>query len=246
MTVLAGKTPLKVYSPGSNMAPEGLDFEFIEANHIVVEDSLGQKLVDGAHYEISGDSRLASATIRALVEVDAEIEWTVYSMTPVEQRLDLAESRKLPLKTYETELDRMAIRQREQARELDRGVQVPRREGGLLLPRLADRAGKLLGFDQDGNFSLVTLDDAIALAIAGVQAALQALVDTAQSWSSSAQLWAEGSEPGGAGTKSSKGWAEYAENIFDQTNPVSTADYNGGAYYDDNDGSYLNLGAYYG
>lgn len=171
MVVSSGKTPFHRYFPSDNQAPESLNFEFISAADIVVEDSLGAAKVEGVHYSISGNSRTASASITALVDVPDAVEWMIWSVTPSQQVLDIADSKKIDLALYETELDRVQIIAREGVRDLALAPKVPRGEVAPSFPASADRAGKVARFGEDGGFANLTLEELSVLLGTQVQAA---------------------------------------------------------------------------
>lgn len=147
MTIAAGKTPYHSYEPGSAMSAEAIPFEFLDAGDLVVRVVGGDVLTEGTHYTIGGDGRTGTGAITAQVEVDAGVAWELFSNTPDQQQLALAESRKVPLPQYERELDRQAIRNREARRDIARSLKVPQGEALGGVPRLADRKGKFLLFD---------------------------------------------------------------------------------------------------
>lgn len=124
MTIAAGKTPYHRYTPGSAMSAEAIPFEFLNPTDLNVCVVDGDPLVEGVDYELGGDWRTGAGTIRALIDGGTS-EWELFSDTPDEQQLKLVESRKVPLPQYERELDRAAIRARENRRDLGRAAKVP-------------------------------------------------------------------------------------------------------------------------
>lgn len=182
MTIAAGKTPYHKYTPGSGMSAEAIPFEFLDPAHLVVRVVNGEELTVGSHYEIGGSWTTGAGTIRALVDAGSD-EWELFSNTPDQQQLELRESRVVPLRQYEKELDRAAIRARENNFDLRRAPKVPRDEtiGGL--PSLVRRKGNLLGatapvayaaYDSDGNPTVDTPENFAAPAAASEVAARMA------------------------------------------------------------------------
>ena len=167
MTIAAGKTPYHTYFPGSAMSPEAIPFEYLDGADISVSVVDGATLIEGVDYQLGGDGRTGTGTITALIDAGSD-EWELWSDTPTQQQIDLAESRKVPLPQYERELDRAAIRTRENAFNIDRAPKVPRGESIANLPALAQRKGSLLGaaaaiayaaYDVDGNPTVDTPDN---------------------------------------------------------------------------------------
>lgn len=150
MTIAAGKTPYHKYAPGSAMSAEAIPFEFLDPAHLTVQVVGGPALTEGVDFELDGDWRAGSGTIRALIDAGAS-EWELFSDTPDEQQLELAETRAVPLRQYERELDRAAIRARENRRDLGRAITAPIGESGMQLPSRLERSGLYLGFDSDGH-----------------------------------------------------------------------------------------------
>lgn len=174
MTIAAGKTPFHSYAPGSAMSAEAIPFEFLDAADLAVEDSNGTTLTEGVDFTIGGNGRTGTGTITALVDAGSAT-WKIWSATPDQQQIDLAETRKVPLTQYEKELDRAAIRARENAFDIGRAPKVPRGESISALPTLAQRKGSLLGaaaaitysaYDADGNPTIDTPDNFAAPALA--------------------------------------------------------------------------------
>ncbi|MEO9625859.1 MAG: hypothetical protein ABJF09_00460 [Qipengyuania citrea] len=143
MTIAAGKTPYHTYFPGSAMSSEAIPFEYLDGADISVSIVGGAALVEGVHYQLGGDGRTGAGTITALIDAGSA-EWELWSETPTQQQINLAESRKVPLPQYERELDRAAIRTREITFNIDRAPKVPRGEvpPGIDLAGLVD--GELL------------------------------------------------------------------------------------------------------
>lgn len=177
MTVLQGKKPFHRYFPGSAMAAEALDYEFMESADIVVRDSTGATLSEGTDYVISGDSRTASATITAQQSVAAGVEWYVFSVTAVQQQMDLQEARKFALPDLEREQDRLSIVVREQQFNFDRSLKVPEQETGAQIVGLLGAETESL-LQWDGEKFVVTPFSNTATGKA--QAAAEAAANEAQ------------------------------------------------------------------
>lgn len=143
MTIAAGKTPYHSYFPGSAMSPEAIPFEYLDDADINVSVVDGAALTEGVDYQLGGDGRTGTGTITALVDAGSD-EWQLWSETPTQQQIELAESRKVPLVQYERELDRAAIRARENAFDIGRAPKVARGQAAPSLDALAGNAGKVL------------------------------------------------------------------------------------------------------
>ncbi len=174
MTVTAGDTPYHSYFPGSAMAAEAIPFEFMALADLQVQVVGGGALTEGVDYQLAGDPRARTATITALVDADSD-EWEMWSETAAAQNLDLAESRTIPLPQYETELDRSAIRARENSFEIARAPKFARGATVLEFGDFDDAEGKTLAV-VGGKVVPITnsVSGAEASALVAVQAALDA------------------------------------------------------------------------
>lgn len=228
MTIAAGKTPYHRYAPGAAMSAEAIPFEFIDPAHLSVRLVDGAALVEGVDYAIAGDWRTGAATITALAEVDGGVYWELFSTTPDEQQLKLAESRVIPLDQYERELDRGAIRDREMRRDIDRTPKVPFGETIGTLPPADQRKGILPGATS-------------AHAYAAYDANGNPTVDTPENFAAPAQSAAERAESAAdiaEGTR--KYYATVAEGMAATADPdVFTSDENGTLTWYDANGNAL-------
>lgn len=151
----------KTYFPGAAMAPEALTgLVFLDPDELVVEltldgETVATVLARDTHYTIDGDGYAGTAAITALAEYESGDLWRIYRSGEINQPEVLPRFGPLPAKDLERGLDRGMLRLAELKREIGRAVLSPRGEAALEWPALADRLGKYLGFDADGDFVLL-------------------------------------------------------------------------------------------
>lgn len=150
----------KIYWPGSTMAWEPLaGLVFLDSAELIVEAwsngaASGTVLARDVHYALSGDGATGGASIRALAAWPDDVVFHIRREGLPLQLVSLAAHMPLKAKDLERALDRATLRLQELDREGRRALQVPRGEGGLVLPGLAARAEKYLKFAPDGAPSL--------------------------------------------------------------------------------------------
>lgn len=123
----------------------------IEANDLVVTDPTGAVQVLGTDYEVTGNLRTGTASIRALRAYTAGVQLTVTRVTDRVQQAQLSPIVPLPAKKIETELDRRTLIEHEQDAALlaltARTLRLPKGETAAEYPAAAARKGMFAGFD---------------------------------------------------------------------------------------------------
>lgn len=215
----------KTFFPGEAMAPQSLaGLVFLDPDDVQVWtiDAAGMPadlLARDEDYALTGDGSTGTATITPLAPWPVDIQWRVERVTPIEQPEAFPPQQPLSSIAVERGLNRTTLIAQELERELDRAPKVPPGVAGL---RLADPAGAaqnaVLAYDvQKDLWRPVGEGDWEAwrdTALQAVQAQEAASVDAVEAEGLAkialAQAWAEGTEPGGSGTDSAKGWATAA------------------------------------
>lgn len=127
----------------------------IQASDLVVTDPTGAVQILGTDYEVTGNLRTGTASIRTLRAYTAGVQLTVTRRTQRRQDARLSPTQPLPATKIEAELDRRALIEQEiDARLADLGYRallVPIGEGGQVLPSQAARTGKFLIGLPDGS-----------------------------------------------------------------------------------------------
>ena len=119
---------------------QGVDFYVSGVNSLV---GGGNVLLDGALLPIAGWGTGVGATVYRLV---------MRRETALNQGRPLSNSDRIKTAAYEAGLDKLSRAQQDLRSVHIRTVTVPEGENGSNLPSLAQRAGKIGGWDEDGNF----------------------------------------------------------------------------------------------
>lgn len=130
--------------------PRDIGFPIADPAYLVIEvDGVVQTL--GADYLVDGD--FSGVTGRILPQAPWASGATVryYRNTVLRQAAELPAGRPLPSRRLEAQLDRDVMRIQELDVDLGRALKIPRGETAPTLPDAADRAGKWLGFNVDGD-----------------------------------------------------------------------------------------------
>ncbi len=143
------------YIPAGAMLAESLaGLVFINASDLVVTDPIGSAQVLGTDYEITGNGRTGSASIRTLRAYTAGLVLTITRRTPSVQVAAIEPNQPLPAEAVETELDRRALVEQEYRRDMlvldSQVVKVSGDETGITLAPAATRDGKIPKFSGTG------------------------------------------------------------------------------------------------
>lgn len=133
-------------------------FPFFDASDLLV---IERTIADGAEatktlnvdYTVAGGGG-STGTVTAGSAPGATVQWVILRATPLTQLIDYVSNDGFPAETHEDGLDRAAMRDQEVQEKLDRTLKFPIGDADTLdpaLPSSVDRAGKVLGFDANGN-----------------------------------------------------------------------------------------------
>jgi len=117
----------------------------ISASDLVVTDPDGVVQVQGTDYEITGNLRTGTASIRTLRAYPVGVALDVRRVTDRVQKASIPFGQPLPSQAIERELDRQALISGEQDVEMTRAVRVPVGQVGPDFPSLDDAEGHVLG-----------------------------------------------------------------------------------------------------
>lgn len=183
--------PRKVYDISSSTEPlsSGYDIPFSvgkeEELHVYTSDASGDSLVDSSEYELSSDTEgevathITFATDYTFPEEASKL--TLIREVAIKQEIDLKEGEKISANIIEEGLDnavRICLMLQEQ---IKRAILMSRSDEGsqVIIPNAEDRAGKLLAFDDEGQFIPVLQSD------------IESNMETALSASNSASQYAQ-------------------------------------------------------
>lgn len=188
--------PKKVYDISSSTEPlsSGYDIPFsvgkAEELHVYISDASGDSLVDSSKYELSSDTEGEVATHIDFASdytfPDGASKLTLIREVAIRQEIDLKEGEKISANILEEGLDngvRIDLMQQEQ---INRAVLMSRSDEGkqVIIPNAEDRAGKLLAFDENGQFVSVLQSDIETNMNTATQAAASALQSATQATAS--------------------------------------------------------------
>ncbi len=179
--------PRKVYdiTGGEEPLSSGYDIPFSvgkeEELHVYTSDAYGDTLVDSSMYELSSDTEGEVATHITFASgytfPEGATKLTLIREVAITQEIDLKEGEKISANILEEGLDnavRICLMLQEQ---LKRAILMSRSDEGsqVIIPNAEDRAGMLLGFDDEGKFIPVFRDDIgiqMEIAVAAAESAL--------------------------------------------------------------------------
>lgn len=147
-----------------------IPFLFIENAHIeaVLRDAAGIETtwVLNTQYTLTGAGLAAGGTL--VVSVDPE-DYTpavgetlvIRRVVPETQETDYPEGGAFPAAAHEQALDKLTMLVQQHSEEIARGLKIPVTDEGIdtTLQSVANRANKVLTFDEDGDFALLTPTD---------------------------------------------------------------------------------------
>lgn len=130
---------------------------FDPADLVVIERTIadGAEIVKALNvdYTVAGGGG-STGTVTAGVAPASTKQWAILRATPLTQLIDYVSNDGFPAETHEAGLDRAAMRDQEVQEKLGRALTYPPGDPAGLsaeLPSSVDRAGKVLGFDVNGN-----------------------------------------------------------------------------------------------
>lgn len=137
-------------------------FPFFDASDLIVIERViatGAETTKaiGTHYIVAGGNG-STGTVTALAAPADTVQWIVLRALPFTQLIDYVSNDGFPAETHESGLDRGAMRDQELRTSIARTLRLPLTDpDGLTveLPPVPVRAGKVLGFDANGNLIVV-------------------------------------------------------------------------------------------
>lgn len=172
-------------SPDDSFA---INFAFFDEGDIKVYD--GEDLIDSADYTVTGDLGTDGGYEGGMVTLDTPVSNTVITIlrdVPIERTTDFPLSGPFNITALNTQLDKNVAVLQQQERQIDDAIRIPDTDDSgieTMLPLAADRAGKVVAFDDDGN---VTVSNQTLEAIEGG-------ADTAEEWATKTDGAVDGSE----------------------------------------------------
>ena len=201
-------------SPSAGTTELGYLFELkSEAGLAVIRIRAGVRslLVNGTDYDfLSGLGNQSGGTITLTAASLAGDRYVLLGLAPIERTTDLLDSGAFSASRYNEEGDLLTIIAQELRRDADRALKSDYGQAGLIIDTSAVTAGKVLMRGTGNDVVAGPTASEIAAAEANAEVALAAK-NTAVDAAAASEAWAEGTLPGGAGTKSSKEWAQQAE-----------------------------------
>lgn len=128
MTVSSSITTFSYIPGGAMLAQAMTGLVFINSSDLVVKDAAGALQILGTDYEITGNGRAGTASIRTLRAFGAGVELTITRKTEIKQEANIQAGVPLAAEALETELDRQTLVHQDNKRDLEdlgeRAVQV--------------------------------------------------------------------------------------------------------------------------
>ena len=163
--------PKKVYDVSASTTPlstgYALDFVVgaVEELKVYLTDSKGDTLVDSANYTVTSDTEGVVATLVTFSTTytfpEGTKKLTLTREVEVVQEINLVEGMKISAETLEEGLDdncRISLMLAEQLKRAPK-MSISTDEEAPTFPDSTDRAGKMLAFDENGDFSPVLTSD---------------------------------------------------------------------------------------
>ena len=169
--MVSEKMPKKVYDVSASTTPlstgYALDFVVgaVEELKVYLTDSKGDTLVDSANYTVTSDTEGVVATLVTFSTTytfpEGTKKLTLTREVAVVQEINLVEGMKISAETLEEGLDdncRISLMLAEQLKRAPK-MSISTDEEAPTFPDSTDRAGKMLAFDENGDFSPVLTSD---------------------------------------------------------------------------------------
>ncbi|MBU9378699.1 hypothetical protein [Burkholderia gladioli] len=134
-----------------------IPFYFLANAHIVANliasDGVLTPLVFGTDFDLSGAGDAEGGTLTTLVVEPAGYKLHIFRSVPVTQETQYQQNDAFPAKTTEKALDKLTMIAQQNTATIGRALQYPLSdiEPNPILPKMADRRNKGLGFDNAGN-----------------------------------------------------------------------------------------------
>lgn len=173
MTV-STSTGLVQYNTNATTGPWTVPFYFLEDSHLTVThtDSAGidTALVLDVGYTVTGAGDQAGGTVTTTTAYASGGLLTIKRDVPATQETDYVETDPFPAEAHERALDKLTMLAQQTETTLAGTLRVPEVSGIPELPVITGRANKVLGFDEDGDPTLLTLGDELPTGAAFGQA----------------------------------------------------------------------------
>lgn len=156
MTVTTQTASASYYGNGSTVAFT-VPFYFLANTHlqVILRDAQGIETVQAltTDYTVTGAGVPAGGTVTMVTAPASGTFLVIRRNVPITQETDYQENDPFPAATHEMALDKLTMIVQQQDGELDNALHFPASEttNDGELPVAADRAGKYLGFDGNGN-----------------------------------------------------------------------------------------------
>ena len=156
MTVTTQTSTASYYGNGSTVA-FAVPFYFLANTHlqVILRDAEGIETVKTltTDYSVTGAGVSSGGTVTMVTAPASGQTLVIKRNVPITQETDYQENDPFPAATHEMALDKLTMIVQQQDGELDNALHFPASEttNDGELPSAADRAGKYLGFDGNGN-----------------------------------------------------------------------------------------------
>jgi hypothetical protein len=142
-----------------------VNFYFLENTHlqVILVAANGVETVQTltANYTVTGAGNEAGGSITMLVPPPAGTQLIIVRNVPATQETDYLANDPFPAESHERALDKLTMLVQQNKGDVDRAIKVPVSDSlliNLTLPPSADRAGKIVYFDNLGNVEVTTID----------------------------------------------------------------------------------------
>jgi hypothetical protein len=147
-------TARQAYATNGTTGPFTVPFYFIDNSHIDVyyadADGVETLLTITTHYTVSGAGNPAGGSITLVTGYASGGTITIIRDVPLTQLVDYLTADAFPADSHERALDLIVMALQMFAEQLSRSMLFGVSEGAITFPDQTDRAGNLLGFDEDG------------------------------------------------------------------------------------------------
>jgi len=153
------------YNTNGTTGPWSVPFYFLEDSHLAVTytDSAGvdTALVLTTNFSVTGAGVLSGGTVTTVTAYASGGTITILRDVPATQETDYVETDPFPAEAHEAALDKLTMLAQQAETNIDGTLRVPEVAGVPALPVITGRANKVLGFDADGDPTLLTLGDEV-------------------------------------------------------------------------------------
>jgi len=150
-----------IYSGNSATVLFPVNYYFLENSHlkVILRSSAGVETVQAltTNYTVTGAGNPAGGSITMLVAPATGTTLTIVRNVPATQETDYLANDPFPAESHERALDKLTMLTQENEEIGSRSIQIPQTDPvttNIIVPKISDRASRLLGFGSNGSVAV--------------------------------------------------------------------------------------------